>query len=226
MAYALKQVNNMKNNVIEAIKQNKIIAIIRGVESDKLIPLAEAMYDGGIRLMEVTYSADGKISDEETAQNIKSLAEHFEGKMYIGAGTVLTKAQVELTKNAGGQFIISPDTNKDVIEETTNLGMVSIPGALTPTEIQSAHRYGADFVKLFPITQLGVDYVKAVKAPLSHIKLLAVGGINLDNMESYLKAGISGFGIGTNIADKALIQSNDFAKIAELAKKYTEVCRI
>lgn len=216
----------MRNKVIEAISQNKIVAIIRGVESAKLIPLAEAMYDGGIRLMEVTYSADGKISDEETAENIKTLAEHFEGKMYIGAGTVLTEKQVELTKNAGGQFIISPDTNKTVIEKTTQLGMVSMPGALTPTEIQAAHRYGADFVKLFPITTLGIDYVKAVKAPLSHIKLLAVGGINLTNIESYVKAGIAGFGIGTNIADKTLIQNNDFAKITELAKEYTKAVEI
>lgn len=226
MAYALKQMNNMKNKVIEAINQNKIVAIIRGVESAKLIPLAEAMYDGGIRLMEITYSADGKISDAETAANIKALAKHFEGKMYIGAGTVLTENQVELTKNAGGQFIISPDTNKDVIEKTTSLGMVSMPGALTPTEIQAAHRYGADFVKLFPVTNMGIDYVKAVKAPLSHIKLLAVGGINLDNIESYVKAGISGFGIGTSIADKTSIQNNDFAKITELAKAYTKAVEL
>lgn len=216
----------MKHKIIEAIEKNKIITIIRGVESDKLIPLAEAMYEGGIRLLELTYSADGKISDERTAENIKMLSTYFEGRMFIGAGTVLTEKQVELTKNAGGQFIISPDTFEPVIRKTCELGMVSIPGALTPTEIQSAHRFGADFVKLFPITNLGSGYVKAVKAPLSHIKMLAVGGINQNNMADYLKAGISGFGIGANIINKELLESNDFAGITKLAKDYSKVVEI
>ena len=95
-----------------------------------------------------------------------------------------------------------------------------MPGALTPSEIQEAHRAGADFVKLFPITNMGVDYVKAVKAPLSHIRLLAVGGIDDGNISEYLKAGVCGFGIGSNIAKKALIDADDYAAITELSKKY------
>lgn len=213
----------MRNKVIESIENNKIITIVRGVESDKLIPLAEAMYEGGIRLLEITYSANGSVSDEETAKNIEMLSKHFEGRMFIGAGTVLTEKQVELTKDSGGQFIISPDTYENVIKKTRELCMVSMPGALTPTEIQNAHRYGADFVKLFPITNMGPEYVKAVKAPLSHIKLLAVGGIDENNMAEYLKAGVCGFGIGSNIVNKKLVDAGDFAAITELAKKYTKV---
>lgn len=211
----------MKNKVIEKVLEEKIIAIVRGIESSKLIPMAEAMYDGGIRLLEVTYSANGSVSDEETAENIRRLAKYYEGKMFIGAGTVITPKQVELTANAGGRFIISPDTNEAVIKRTCELGLVSMPGALTPTEIQTAHRFGADFVKLFPITNMGVDYVKAVKAPLSHIKLLAVGGIDENNMVEYLDAGVCGFGIGSNIVNKRLIDAGDFAAVTELAKKYT-----
>ena len=213
----------MRSRVIEAIEREKIIVIVRGVAADKLIPLAEAMYEGGIRLLEVTYSADGSVSDEETAKNIEMLSKHFEGRMYIGAGTVITEKQVELTKKAGGKFIISPDTYENVIRKTRELDMVSMPGALTPTEIQKAHRCGADFVKLFPITNLGTEYVKAVKAPLSHIKFLAVGGINENNMADYLKAGVCGFGIGSNIVNKKLIDSGDYASITQLAKKYTGV---
>ena len=168
----------MKNTVINSILENKIVVIVRGVAKEKLIPLAEAMYAGGIRLLEITYSADKSISDTDTAESIRALAEHFEGRMFIGAGTVLTADQVRLTRAAGGSFIISPDVNEEVIRETYRNGMVSMPGALTPTEIQNAHRFGADFVKLFPISNLGPDYVKAVKAPLSNIKMLAVGGIN------------------------------------------------
>jgi len=210
----------MRNIVIQTIEKEKIIVIVRGVESNKLIPLAEAMYEGGIRLLEITYSADGKISDEETAKNIEVLSKYFEGRMFIGAGTVPTEKQVELTHKAGGKFIISPDTNENVIKNTRELGMVSMPGALTPSEIQSALRYGADFVKLFPITNMGIDYVKAVLAPLNHIKLLAVGGINETNIKDYLKAGVRGFGIGSNIIDKKALANGDFASITQLAKKY------
>ena len=213
----------MRKKIIETIEREKIITIVRGVESDKLIPLAEAMYDGGIRLLEITYSADGSTSNEETAKNIEMLSNHFEGKMFIGAGTVLTEKQVELTKKAGGKFVISPDTYENVIKKTREFDMISMPGALTPSDIQNAHRCGADFVKLFPITNMGVEYVKAIKAPLSHIKLLAVGGINENNITDYLKAGVCGFGIGSNIVNKKLIDAGDYTAITELAKKYTEV---
>lgn len=207
------------------IDKEQIIVIVRGIKKEYLVPLAQAMYDGGIKLLELTYSANGSVSDEETAENIRILAEHFENKMAIGAGTVLTEKQVELTKNAGGKFIISPDTYDKVIKKSIELDLVSIPGALTPTEIQLATRLGADYVKLFPITNLGVGYFKAVKAPLSHVKFLAVGGIDENNMAEYLKAGISGFGIGSNIVNKKLIENGEFDKITELAKKYVNALK-
>lgn len=206
--------------VIDKLLKEKIVVIVRGVEKEKLIPMAEAVYKGGIRFLEITYSADGSVSDEETAENIKMLADEFKGRMHIGAGTVLTEKQVELTKAAGGEFIISPDTDIAVIKKTKSLGMISMPGALTPTEIKQAHNAGADFVKLFPISNLGADYVKAVKAPFSHIKLLAVGGINTENMSEYLKAGASGFGIGTGITNKKMLAEGDFDGITKLAERY------
>ena len=215
----------MREQVIQAVEKEKIIVIVRGVESEKLIPLAEAMYQGGIRLLEITYSANGKVSDEQMAANIAMLAKHFEGKMFIGAGTVLTEKQVELTYQAGGKFIISPDTCPAVIEKTRALNMVSMPGALTPTEMQIAHRSGADFVKMFPITSLGTSYIKAVKAPLSHLKLLAVGGVDENNMGDYLKAGVCGFGVGSNIIDKKMLAQNDWAGITALAEKYLQVVK-
>ena len=207
------------NNVIKEIEDKKIVAIVRGVEDADLLPLVQAMYDGGIRIVEVTY---GKKSDEETAKSIEMLAQKFTGKMLVGAGTVRTKKQVRLTKKAGGTFIISPDMNPKVIRATKRNKMVSIPGVLTPSEITTAVRNGADFVKLFPITSMGPEYVKAIKAPLSDIKMLAVGGVDETNMKDYLKVGISGFGIGSNIVNKKLIESKDFAGITELSKQFLE----
>ena len=215
----------MREQIIKTVEQEKIIVIVRGVEREKLIPLAEAMYAGGIRLLEITYSANGKVSDEDTAENIRLLAEHFAGRMYIGAGTVLTEKQVALTAQAGGKFIISPDTCPPVIEKTRELGLVSRPGALTPSEMQIAHRSGADFIKIFPVTSLGASYVKAVKAPLSHLKMLAVGGVDESNIAEYLKAGINGFGLGSNIIDKKKITENDWAGITEIAKKYVSLVK-
>ena len=215
----------MKEQIIKAIENEKLVVIVRGIERKDLIPLAEAMYAGGVRLLEITYSADGSTSDEETADRIKMLAERFDGRMYIGAGTVLTEKQVELTAAAGGRFIISPDTNEAVIKKTSYLGLVSMPGALTPTEIQTAHKAGADFVKVFPAGNLGVEYVKSVKAPLSHIKMLAVGGINLESIPDYKKIGISGFGLSSNIIDKKKVEAGDFASITALAEKYVNLIK-
>ena len=214
-----------RQDVIRAVEEEKIVAILRGIPGEKIIPVAEALYNGGIRLLEVTYSSNGAVSDQQTASYIRSLAEYFAGRMYIGAGTVLKAEQVQLTKEAGGLFIISPDTDREVIEETRRLEMVSMPGALTPTEVNAAHKYGADFVKLFPVSNMGPGYVKAIKAPLSHIKLLAVGGVDENNMADYLKAGVCGFGIGSNITDKKMIENEDYEGITELARKFVAVVK-
>ena len=212
----------MRTQTIKTIEKEKLIVIVRGVEREFLIPLAEAMYTGGIRLLEITYDASGKTADEETADRIAMLSAHFGERMLIGAGTVLTEKQAELTKRAGGRFIISPNTDENVIKKTRALDMVSIPGALTPTEVQTAHLAGADFVKLFPLDAMGAGYLKAIAAPLSHIRFLAVGGIDLSNMKTYRKAGAKGFGIGSNIVNKQWIHDGRFDEITALAKAYVD----
>ena len=208
--------------VIDQILENKIIVIVRGVKKEHLIPFAEAIYAGGIRLLECTYDARGITPAEETAENIAMLVSHFGDRMAIGAGTVLTERQVELTKEAGGKFIISPDTNTAIIEATKKCGLVSIPGAMTPSEITTAHNAGADFVKLFPTDALGSRYIKSITAPLSHVRILAVGGVSDSNMAEFFEAGACGIGIGSSVVNKKLIEEGDFATITELAKRYTD----
>ena len=215
----------MKNIVIQTIEKEKLIVILRNVEEKQLLPLSQALYQGGIRMMEITYDASGKTSDETIAAQIQIIAKHWKGKMLIGAGTVLTEKQVELTKQSGGLFIISPNTDEEIIRKTNELEMVSIPGALTPTEVQTAHRAGADFVKLFPMDAMGPSYLKGVKAPLSHIKFLAVGGIDCNNMKDYLKAGAIGFGIGSSLIKKDLLKEENYAALAELAETYVKAAK-
>ena len=208
----------MRDQVIQQIEQEKIIAIVRGVGPEQCMKVADALYAGGIRLMEITYNQKDPASFQATADAISAITKAYEGRMLVGAGTVTTTELVELTAKAGGKFIISPDTNPDVIRRTRELDMVSMPGALTPTEIMTAHRAGADYVKLFPAGDLGPNYVKAVRAPISHVKMTAVGGINEKNMADFLKAGVCGFGIGGNLANKAWIEAGEFDKITETAR--------
>lgn len=208
----------MKNAIKNSIMENKLIAIVRGVEPESCVRIAQALYDGGFRLMEITYDQKHPETWESTAQTIGAVAEAFAGRMYIGAGTVTCPDLVELTHKYGGQFIISPDVNEAVIARTCELGMVSIPGALTPTEVTTAHRAGADFVKLFPAGVFGASYVKAVKAPISHIDLLVVGGVNEDNVASFMAAGAIGAGIGGNLVNAAWVKAGQYEKITETAR--------
>ena len=213
----------MNTELIEEIEQEKIIAIIRGVEKEKIVPLVTALYEGGIRFVEVTFP-QGE-NNIKTFESIKLIAENFAGKMHVGSGTVLTKEQVKLTKKAGGEFVISPDTYDKVIKLTKRLGMVSMPGAFSASEITKAVRLGADFVKLFPASVLGTSYIKAIRSPLKSVKFLAVGGVSLENIKDFQKVGVCGFGLGANIVDKEMLKENNFAGIKELAKKYMEIVK-
>ena len=215
----------MREQIIAKIKEEKVIVIVRGVEREKLIPMAEAMYEGGIRLMEITYDAKGNPTDEEIADRIALLAKHFEGRMLVGAGTVLSEKQVELTRKAGGKFIISPDAAPEVIKATREAGLVSIPGCMTPSEMQQAHKNGADFIKVFPSELFGPSYIKSLKAPLSHLNLLAVGGVSTDNIDAYKAAGAAGFGMASNILDRKAIAEEDWSVITEKARTYVTLAK-
>ena len=207
----------MREKTIQAVEREKIIAIVRGADPEQCLKVAEALYAGGIRLMEITYNQKDPASFQTTADTIAAVAKAYEGRMLVGAGTVTTPELVEMTAKAGGRYVISPDCNPDVIRRSRELGLVSMPGALTPTEVLTAHRAGADFVKLFPVGNLGVGYVKAVMAPISHVKLLAVGGVNEKNVTDFLKAGMVGAGIGGNLANKQWIENGEYHKITETA---------
>ncbi len=211
-----------REEIIRDIEKNKIIVIMRGFTEEQLINAVDAMAKGGISLVEVTFDQTGAVSDKTTASYIHALKEHFEGRVRVGAGTVMTEEQVELAYAAGAEFIISPDCYEPVIRKTRELGMVSIPGVFTPTDAANAHRYGADFAKLFPNSEVKMSYLKALAVPLSHIKFLAVGGVNADNMKEYFAAGAKGIGVATAIADKKSIFAGDYEDITRRAKLFTD----
>ena len=153
------------------------------------------------------------------ADTIAQLVSQMGDKMIFGAGTVTSLQTLELAKNAGARFVVSPDTNEAVIKATVAAGMVSMPGAMTPTEILTAHEYGADFVKVFPTSGLGASYIKAVCGPINHVRLLAVGGVSEKNVAEFLKAGCVGAGVGGNLVNKEWIKNGEFEKITAVAKE-------
>lgn len=209
----------MREQIMAMVDQEKIIAILRGANPEQCLLVADALYAGGIRLMEITFNQKNPASFEETAEAIRAVSEKYAGRMLVGAGTVTTPELVELAAEAGAKYIISPDMNPAVIRRTRELGLVSMPGAMTPSEVMQAHWNGADYVKLFPAGNLGVGYVKAIRAPISHVKMLAVGGVNENNVTDFLKAGMVGAGIGGNLANKTWIEAGEYHKITETAQK-------
>lgn len=211
-----------KQELNEKIREHKIIVIIRGLHNNEYLPTVQALYDGGIRFVEVTFDALGKQSDEETAAIIRDLTSYFGEKMWIGAGTVLKPSQVRLAAENGAKYIISPNYDPAIIEETNRLSLISIPGCFTPSEAVEAYRRGADFIKIFP-NDLGKEqFIKAIHAPLSHIPLLAVGGVNEQNLKEMIRAGACGVGIGSLLIDKELIAKKDYEA---LTKKAEDCCK-
>ena len=212
----------MRESIINQVLEHKLIAIVRGVYGQDCLNLAKALWAGGIRLLEVTFDQSDRALWQKTADTVCLLNQELGDRMLFGSGTVTSVELVELAKNAGAKFIVSPDTNEDVIRATVAAGMVSMPGALTPTEVLTAHRFGADFVKLFPVGNLGVSYLKAVSAPINHVRLLAVGGVNESNVAQYLAAGAVGAGVGGNLVNKQWIAAGEFQKITDLASSFVE----
>lgn len=151
-------------DVMETIRKDKIIAIVRGLEGAYARP-ASALYAGGITMIEVTFNQAKPDSWPETQAAIRLIAREFEGRVIPGAGTVMTTEQVQMAFDAGARYIVSPNVDEAVIRETKRLGLVSLPGAMTPTECVNAKRAGADAVKVFPAGDLGPNYIKAIRAP-------------------------------------------------------------
>lgn len=216
----------MRENTIKLIQEHKIIAIVRGVNPEKFAVLADALYAGGIRLMEVTFDMKRPEASKEIAEGISSLVKHVQGRMCIGAGTVISTKLVETAAKAGAKYIISPDCNPDVIKCTRRLGMVSIPGVYTATEVVSAHNAGADFVKVFPASAAGSSYIKALRGPLGHIPMMAAGGINENNLKEYLDAGACGAGIGGNLVSNKWVEAGELDKITALARILCEQAKV
>lgn len=211
--------------VLKQIMESKIIAIVRGISSEKIVGLATALTAGGIRCIEVTFDQSSEEKAKDTLVAIRAIKDALGEKVCVGAGTVMTVEQVHQAAAAGAQYMISPNTDPEVIAETKALGLVSIPGAMTPTEAAYAYKCGADIVKLFPAGLLGAAYIKAVKAPLKHIPVTAVGNVNVDNCAEFIQAGACGVGVGGSLVSAQLVDAGRFDEITAIAKSYIDALK-
>ena len=202
---------------MEESGNNMIVAIIRGFEPDTCLRLTEAYVKGGINMVEVTFNQKAPQTWKDTAAAIKAIKSNFGDVVKVGAGTVLTEQQLTICEDAGGEYMVTPNVNVELIKKCVSDGLMAMPGALTPSEAVAAWDAGASYVKLFPIGVLGPGYVKAVMAPLSHIPFLAVGGIGPDNVADYIKAGCVGAGVGGNLTNKEWIAAGEWDKITATA---------
>ena len=214
---------NRKEEVKSCIEATKVVAIIRGMEPETCVKLAEAYRTGGIRLVEVTFNQVG--TPDDTARAIRAIRAAFPD-MHVGAGTVITGAQLDLAIAAGAEFIVTPNCNPAIIRKAKDAGLVTMPGTITPTEMVVAHEAGADYVKVFPVRVLGPAYVKDVLAPLKHLKLIAVGGVSPDNAADYLKAGCVGIAASGALVNKDWIAAGAWDKIAAEASRFIDNCKI
>ncbi len=197
------------------ILQHKIIAILRGISQEDVLPIASALYEGGIKLLEVTLNSPGAFS------LIEKLSHTFEDKMLIGAGTVLTVTDARSSIDTGARFLISPTLDIDVIKTAKDHNVISIPGAYTPTEIYTAYKSGADIVKVFPAQN--PEYIKHILAPLNHIALMPTGGVNINNISAFQKAGGAAFGIGSSLVNsKERVDGEFLQSLVSKAKNFVE----
>lgn len=208
-----------KDQVLACIKKTGIIAIVRGTKEEEIISLAQALYAGGIKAIEVTCNTPGYL------EMIRTLVGTLGDKMTIGAGTVLSPAAAQMVMDAGASFVLAPDLNPAVVQLVHQNQKLAIPGVTTPTEVMSAYRLGVDVVKLFPAGPLGAAYVKNLRGPFHNLAIIAVGGINLANIGGFVEAGAVAFGIGGELIDKQALATGNYAAITEKAQKFMAIVK-
>lgn len=201
-----------RKEILSKIEKNKAVAVVRLPDPDLYEPVAEAMYEGGIRVSEITMTVPNAISLIE-----KAVANSPDDAV-IGVGSVTNADMTEKAVEAGAKFVVSPIMTKQIIDKANELDVPVMPGAFTPTEIQQAWEWGADIIKVFPADIVGMKFLKAVKAPLPHLKLMPTGGVSLTNGGEWIKAGASAVGVGSALLNKEAIKRGDFDTIKNNAK--------
>ena len=207
-----------KASASEFIERVGLIPVLRAKNRDQAHAVVQAMVAGGVTVVEVTMTTPGAV------EVLRDLKREYGEKLLLGSGTVTTAKEAEETIEAGAEFVVSPSFHPDVVQATKDAHKLSIPGALTPTEVIAAYRAGADYVKIFPCSAMGgAPYLTSLLAPFPFLKLIPTGGVTLATAESFLAAGARALGVGSDLVNLKAIEAGHPEVITEAAKKYAAV---
>ena len=196
-----------------------IVSIIRASSGEQLVDVAKALYEGGIDVIEVTFTVPGVLDI------ISAVRDELGDKILLGAGTVLDSESARAAILAGAEFIVTPTVNVDVINMCNRYSKAIMPGAFTPTEVLTAWEAGADIVKIFPADAVGPSYLKAIHGPLPQVRLLPTGGVNLDTLPDFVNAGACAVGLGSSLVEKKAVEEGNMDRIRDLARQYVELMK-
>ena len=208
----------MPKTTQKTIERVGLIPVLRAKNAAQAHAIVKAMIAGGVNVVEVTMTVPGAVGI------LKELKREYGNELLLGSGTVTTAEEAEATIEAGAEFVVSPSFHPEVIAKTRALGKVSIPGALTPSEVITAWNAGADYVKVFPCSAVGgASYLKALLAPFPHLKLIPTGGVTLQTAEGFLRAGAHALGVGSDLVNLAAVDAGTPETITETARAYLKV---
>ncbi|MEA4888051.1 MAG: bifunctional 4-hydroxy-2-oxoglutarate aldolase/2-dehydro-3-deoxy-phosphogluconate aldolase [Clostridiaceae bacterium] len=198
---------DLTNSMNDLIRHYRLIAIMRHLPEEQLIPVFQMLADAGVRLIEIT------MNTKAAAEQINLARTRFGGRMLIGAGTVSTPERATEAMDAGAQFLVTPNLDPDVLDLAKKRSCPVVCGVLTPTEMMAAIRAGASTLKIFPAGRMGTGYIKDILAPLNDLNLVAVGGVTADNAADWIRAGCIGIGMGSSLLNPQLIQEGRYDEL-------------
>ena len=208
-----------RSEICGRITNPGLVAVIRVPRQEDVLPVCEALLEGGIEALEITLTVP------KALKALKEVRERLGVKIILGAGTVTSPQSCREAIDAGAQFIVSPIMRPKIVEAAHDAGCPAMLGAYTPTEAQSAFEAGADFIKIFPADRLGATYVKALLAPLPHLRIVPTGGVDLETAPEFIKAGCVALGVGSSLLNPELIRNADWKGLSRLAKAYVDVVK-
>ena len=208
-----------KPEIISLLTNPGIIAVVRAQRAEQVIPLSEALIAGGVIAIEITMTTPNAI------EAIRQAREKVGERAVIGVGTVLTEKVCRDAIEAGAEFVVTPICRTEFVAIARAADRPIMLGAYTPTEAQMAHEAGADFIKIFPADTLGPGYVKALRAPLPHLKIVPTGGVDVNNVGDFFKAGCAAVGVGGSMVTAKMLQEGDWAGLTKVAREFVEAAR-
>jgi len=208
-----------KSEIISALVNPGIIAVVRTQKPEQVIPVAEALLAGGVMAVEITMTTPNAIGA------IRQAREKLGDRALIGVGTVLDAQTCRDALNAGAEYVVTPVCRRELIALAHQADRPIMLGAYTPTEAQDAHEAGADFIKIFPADSLGPGYMKAIRVPLPHLRLVPTGGVDVGNVGDFLKAGCVAVGVGSSLVSSRILLEADWHELTRRAREFVKAAQ-